>query len=120
MKINVEKELGIKKDFEVKASNINVERALGMQLAMAKMDDTEDKEAVEVMQMTLDSIKNSSQYVKTTLKLNEKQATLVDEMEMQDTLMLVNRICMRIMGNSDEEIEKMFAESAVDGDLEKE
>ena len=42
-------------------------------------------------------------------------------METSDTAMLVNRICMRLMGNTDEEIEAIFndTEEMSPEDLEK-
>jgi len=115
MKINLKEELGLNKNFEVKTSNINVERALEMQLSMAKADATEGKSGLEIIQMTLDSVKSASQFIKDMLKMSAKESTLVDDMETGDTMLLVNRICLRLMGNTDEEIKEMFAEP-VDGE----
>ena len=115
MKISVEKELGIKKEFEVKASNMNMEKSIQMQLSMAKMDNIQGKEGVEILEQTLKTIQDSSQFVKDMLKMNAKESALIDNMEMADTMQLVNRICLRVMGNTDEEIEEMFAEP-VDGE----
>lgn len=121
MKISVEKELGIKKEFEVATSNINVERAFEMQLDLAKRDDISEKTGLEILQLSLDTMRKSVAYIKETLKLNKTQCTLVDEMETSDTAMLVNRICMRLMGNTDEEIEAIFnsTEEMSPEDLEK-
>ena len=47
--------------------------------------------------------------------MNAKESALIDDMEMADTMQLVNRICLRVMGNTDEEIKEMFAEP-VDGE----
>lgn len=121
MKISVEKELGIKKEFEVPTSNINVERAFQMQLDLAKRDDISEKTGLEILQLSLDTMRKSVDYIKETLKLNKTQCALVDEMETSDTAMLVNRICMRLMGNTDEEIEAIFnsTEEMSPEDLEK-
>lgn len=121
MKISVEKELGIKKEFEVATSNINVERAFQMQLDLAKRDDISEKTGLEILQLSLDTMRKSVDYIKKTLKLNKTQCALVDEMETSDTAMLVNRICMRLMGNTDEEIEAIFnsTEETSPEDLEK-
>ena len=116
IKINVEKELGIKKDFDVATSNINVEGALKMQYNAAVASDIEEKTGAEILEMNLKSLRDNSNYVKNTLKLTEKQSVLVDEMSTLDTAFLVNRICLRIMGNSDEEIEAIYADID-DGDL---
>jgi len=116
IKINVEKELGIKKDFDVATSNINVEGALKMQYNAAVASDIEEKTGAEILEMNLKSLRDNSNYVKNILKLTEKQCALVDEMSTLDTAFLVNRICLRIMGNSDEEIEAIYADID-DGDL---
>lgn len=115
MKINLKEELGLNKDFEVKASNMNMEKSIQMQLSMAKMDNIQGKEGVEILEQTLKTIQDSSQFVKDMLKMNAKESALIDDMEMTDTMQLVNRICLRVMGNTDEEIKEMFAEP-VDGE----
>ena len=106
MKINLKEELGLNKDFEVKASNMNMEKSIQMQLSMAKMDNIQGKEGVEILEQTLKTIQDSSQFVKDMLKMNAKESALIDDMEMTDTMQLVNRICLRVMGNTDEEIKK--------------
>lgn len=109
MKINVNEELGIKKPIEVRATNLNMERSLQMQLDLAKAGDVaEDTDILETLEQSLKMVKKMTDYIKNILKLSDIQSEKVDELEQEETAVFVNRLCLRIMGNTDEEIEALF------------
>lgn len=113
MKINVNEELGIKKPIEVRATNLNMERSLQMQLDLAKAGDIaegEDVDVIATLQQSLDIVRKMTQFIKNILKLSDVQSEKVDDLNQEETAMLVNRLCLRIMGNSDEEIKELFTE----------
>ncbi|WP_373821086.1 phage tail tube assembly chaperone [Jeotgalibaca porci] len=116
IKISLQKELGIKKDFEIKTSNRNIMKVTEMQLKMAQAEDTEGKTGIEIMKMSLEAIKANVDFLTDIFKLNKEQVGRLEDMDTTETTILVNRVFMRLMGNTDEEVEAIFAEPVEDGE----
>lgn len=116
IKISLQKELGIKKDFEIKTSNRNIMKVTEMQLKMAQAEDTEGKTGIEIMKMSLEAIKANVDFLTDIFKLNKEQVGRLEDMDTTKTTILVNRVFMRLMGNTDEEVEAIFAEPVEDGE----
>ncbi len=116
IKISLQKELGIKKDFEIKTSNRNIMKVTEMQLKMAQTEDTKGKTGIEIMKMSLEAIKANVDFLTDIFKLNKEQVGRLEDMDTTETTILVNRVFMRLMGNTDEEVEAIFAEPVEDGE----
>lgn len=116
IKISLQKELGIKKDFEIKTSNRNIMKVTEMQLKMAQAEDTDGKTGIEIMKMSLEAIKANVDFLTDIFKLNKEQVGRLEDMDTTETTILVNRVFMRLMGNTDEEVEAIFAEPVEDGE----
>lgn len=116
IKISLQKELGIKKDFEIKTSNRNIMKVTEMQLKMAQAEDTKGKTGIEIMKMSLEAIKANVDFLTDIFKLNKEQVGRLEDMDTTETTILVNRVFMRLMGNTDEEVEAIFAEPVEDGE----
>lgn len=116
IKISLQKELGIKKDFEIKTSNRNIMKVTEMQLKMAQAEDTEGKTGIEIMKMSLEAIKANVDFLTDIFKLNKEQVGRLEDMDTTETTILVNRVFMRLMGNTDEEVEAIFAKPVEDGE----
>ncbi len=116
IKISLQKELGIKKDFEIKTSNRNIMKVTEMQLKMAQAEDTEGKTGIEIMKMSLEAIKANVDFLTDIFKLNKEQVGRLEDMDTTETTILVNRVFMRLMGNTDEEVEAIFSEPVEDGE----
>lgn len=100
------------KKFSVKASNRNLLKSYEMELFLAKTADTNGKTYVETVRDNIELIKNSSEFLKDTLKLNNKQVELVKDMDRDLTVSIVNRIILRLKGLSDEDVTKIQEEVA--------
>ncbi|WP_373792533.1 phage tail tube assembly chaperone [Jeotgalibaca porci] len=116
IKISLQKELGIKKDFEIKTSNRNIMKVTEMQLKMAQTEDTKGKTGIEIMKMSLEAIKANVDFLTDIFKLNKEQVGRLEDMDTTETTILVNRVFMRLMGNTDEEVEAIFSEPVEDGE----
>lgn len=104
VKINVAKELGIKKSFEVKESNKNIRKTWQLQKLMTKLsidqeleDSDNPEKAEEMIDMMLDVQNQVINYVVDILKLTEAQAEKVDELEFNDTIGLATRISSELL-----------------------
>ncbi len=104
VKINVLKELGIKKSFEVKESNKNIRKTWELQKLMTKLSidqdeaDTEDPEkAEELIDMMLDVQAKVMDYVVNILSLTEAQADKVDDLSFDETVQLATRISAELL-----------------------
>ena len=136
VKINVNKELGIKVPFDIKRTNKKVEDAYTFQLetarfeksmdefdkkmqAMSKMesdkesdansDDHDEKIAEEVLknfEVQRDHIRKVQAYISDTLKLTKKQKEPLGDLEVNETSMLAAKICAIIMGAEQSDIEE--------------
>ena len=117
MKINL-KELG--KTYEVKASNKNMRAIYQLQLDMNKvatLEETDDPMAL--IQAQLDASKKVESFIIDILKLNKKEQEKLDDMDSETTIMLSQRISMKLMGLSDEEVEKALTEDDTDEEGKK-
>jgi len=104
VKINVLKELGIKKSFDVKESNKNIRKTWELQKMMTKLSidqeeaNTEDPEkAEELIDMMLDVQANVMDYVVNILGLTETQADKVDDLSFDETVQLATRISAELL-----------------------
>lgn len=139
VKINVNRELGIKVPFDIKRTNKKVEDAYTFQLetarfeksmnefdkkmqAMSKMesdkesdansDDHDEKIAEEVLknfEVQRDHIRKVQAYISDTLKLTKKQKEPLGDLEVNETSMLAAKICAIIMGAEQSDIEENTA-----------
>ncbi|WP_424349939.1 phage tail tube assembly chaperone [Latilactobacillus sp. 5-91] len=135
VKINVNKELGIKVPFDVKRSNKRVEEAYTFQLEAARFekgveefnekmqtmsktesdkesdddsDNQDEKMAEELLknfEVQRDYVRKVQEYITDTLKLTKKQKETLGDMEVGETNMLAAKICAIIMGAERSDIE---------------
>lgn len=104
VKINLKKELGIAKSFEVKESNKNIRATWQLQKLMTKLSinqeeaNTDDPEkAEEMIDMMLDVQEKVITYIVSVLKLTDTQAEKVDELEFNETFGLATRISSELL-----------------------
>lgn len=104
VKINVAKELGIKKPFEVKESNKNMRKTWRLQKLMTqlsidqKLADSDSPEKVEKMiDLMLDVQSELIDYVASLLKLTDVQAEKLDDLEFNETRDLAVKISAALM-----------------------
>ena len=132
VKINVNKELGIKVPFDVKRTNKKVEDAYTFQLETARFEkgmdefnekmqamseaasdddsnDHDEKIANEILknfEVQRDHIRKVQAYISDTLKLTKKQKEPLGDLEVNETSMLAAKICAIIMGAEQSDIEE--------------
>lgn len=95
------------KKFNFRATNKNVRKTVKMQLVLAKSEDIENKapqEQLEDIDTMLDVV---MEYIKDVLKLDSKSVDKLEDMEMNETIDLANKIAMRIMGIDEQEAKKV-------------
>lgn len=103
VKINVKKELGIAKNFEVKESNKNIRATWELQKLMTKLaidqeQDSQDPEQAEIMiDMMLDVQSKVITYIVDILKLTDAQAEKVDDLGFNETVELATRISAELL-----------------------
>lgn len=117
MKINL-KELG--KTYEVKASNKNMRAIYQLQLDMNKvatLEETDDPMAL--IQAQLDATTKVENFITDILKLNKKEQEKLDDMDSETTIMLSQRISMKLMGMSDADIDQALSEDDTDEEGKK-
>lgn len=130
VKINLNKELGIKKPFDVKRINKRVEAAYSFQLEGARfelfiedvqkraMNADGDADMSEEEQNTIradvislyekqrDHLRNMMNYIVETVGLNKKQSELLEELEVDETSDLAGKIAAIMMGANPDELEE--------------
>ena len=115
-------ELNKDKPFFVKTTNANMRLVLNFQLLLAKSDDLseqakEDADSVkssDILKEQLKIIDSTTELIQNILHLNEKQLKRLDDMETEDSILLANRITMRMNGFTEKEIQKMYEEDVDD------
>lgn len=130
-------ELDNQKPFFVETTNSNMRKALEFQLVLADSDDLNEraKEAskineqlkkdgekptekevtfAEMTRSNLNVLDSTLGFIKKMLHLNEKQNKRLDSMGQENTILLANRITMRMNGLSEREIK-----DALTGDNDK-
>lgn len=95
-----------KKKFQIKQTNKNMLLTYDQQLLMAKNQDIEEKEFVEQIELARATVSGTEEYLKTILKLTDKQQETLDDLEQDETIDLANYVMMRLMGMSDADIKK--------------
>lgn len=98
-KINVKKELGIAKSFEIKETNRNWINAVRFMRSGAKMAIERQQSGDEAQDMydslgdTEETLKGAIDYIANTLKLTETQTEKIyEDMNFDDTIQLAQRI----------------------------
>ena len=117
MKINL-KELG--KTYEVKASNKNMRAIYQLQLDMNKvatLEETDDPMAL--IQAQLDATTKVENFITDILKLSKKEQEKLDDMDSETTIMLSQRISMKLFGMSDKDIDEALSEDDTDEEGKK-
>ena len=100
----------LNKRFQVKASNKNIRKTYELQLMLAQSEDIADDEPVESIKATLKLTNDVFAYVVDILKLTDKQAEKLDDLESTQVIEISNHIAMRLMGLSEEDIKKANAD----------
>lgn len=98
----------LKKKFDVATSNKVIKLTYRTQLAMAKAGDTDDKTSIEQIEASLKMTEMGEKYLKDVLKLSESQCEKIDDLDIDETVELVNYVIMRVTGLTDEDIEKYY------------
>lgn len=103
------KELG--KTFDVKATNKNMRKVYQLQLDMNKVATLEDdNDPMAMIQAQLDATTKVEDFIVTVLKLNAKEQEKLDDMESEETIMMSQRISMKLLGMSDKDIKEALTE----------
>ena len=103
VKINVAKELGIKKSIEVKESNKNIRKTWQLQKLMTKLsidqeqDSNDPEKAEEMIDMMLDVQTKVIEYVVDVLNLTDTQVDKVDDLSFDETVQLATRISSELL-----------------------
>lgn len=105
-----------KAPFSVKASIKNLKKTYVMQLHMAKLQDSlKEDELVENVQAISDSLQETVDYVVDVLKLKSNEVEKLEELDQEELMSLAQRLNLRIMGMSEQEIEDIQNESDEEG-----
>lgn len=95
-----------KMPFEVKATVKNLKKTYKVQLKLATLEDAMDEDTpVESLQSVLDALENVTDYVVDMLKLKDTEIEKLEELDQEELMTLAQRLYMRIMGMSEQEIE---------------
>ena len=95
-----------KTQFEVKATVNNLKKTYKVQLKLATLEDAMDEDTpVESLQSVLDALENVTDYVVDMLKLKDTEIEKLEELDQEELMTLAQRLYMRIMGMSEQEIE---------------
>lgn len=95
-----------KTPFEVKATVKNLKKTYKVQLKLATLEDAMDEDTpVESLQSVLDALENVTDYVVDMLKLKDTEIEKLEELDQEERMTLAQRLYMRIMGMSEQEIE---------------
>lgn len=121
-----------KTPFEVKASIKNLKKTYKIQLKLAKLREVFNEESLDTVddgvekteeellkeeiaenernlikaQTAMDGLNSIIDYVVDMLKLNESEADALEELSQDDVMIIAQRLNMRLMGNTEEEVEK--------------
>lgn len=87
------------KPFEVKTNNRNIKRAIKLQLAVSKLDDTKNKGLTEISADTLAFFDSEKAFFADVLKLNKKQVDDFDDLDFQHTMEMLGELITKMMGN---------------------
>lgn len=108
-----------KASFEVKASVKNLKKTYGIQLKLATLEDSMQEDApVESLQAVLGALDNVTEYVVDMLKLKPAEIEALEDLSQEDVMAIAQRLNMRLMGMSEDEIEKALKETDDDEGLE--
>lgn len=98
----------LKKKFNVATSNKVIKLTYRTQLAMAHAGDTDEKTSTERIEASLKMTEMGENYLRDVLKLSDSQYEKIDDLDVDETVELVNYVIMRVTGLTDEEIEKYY------------
>lgn len=94
---------------EVKSSQKNMRLTYKFQLLMAKAQTFKDMDLEDSIKASLDMLDQVNDYLITVLKLNDKQVELLDDLTVEETTQIANKVALRMMGLSEEEVEDALA-----------
>ncbi|MFT8557886.1 phage tail tube assembly chaperone [Liquorilactobacillus hordei] len=94
------------KRFRFKASNKNMRATVKLQLMLAKAEDMGNKEPKEQLEDFLNMTSTVEDYINNLLKLNKEQYEKLEDLEFNETVEIANLIASKIMGISNDEVEK--------------
>lgn len=104
-----------KAPFEVKASVKNLKKTYAIQLKLATLEDSMQEDApVESLQAVLGALDGVTEYVVDMLKLKPAEIEALEGLSQEDVMTIAQRLNMRLMGMSEDEIKKALAESKDD------
>jgi len=89
--------LGIKKPIVVFESNRNQIAAMKTQLALMQLDSLGDKEPQEILEAYTGAIETEAQFLKSILKLTDKQVDAIYDLTQEETVELTMQVIMKIM-----------------------
>jgi len=89
--------LGIKKPIIVFESNRNQIAAMKTQLALMQLDSLGDKEPQEILEAYTGAIETEAQFLKSILKLTDKQVDAIYDLTQEETVELTMQVIMKIM-----------------------
>lgn len=106
VKVNLKKELGIAKSFEIKQSNKNIRAAWVLEKAFAKIGIEQElankEETSESQESFIDALMEFQEqviaYVVNTLHLTSKQAEAVDDLTFDETASLAGKLTALVLG----------------------
>ncbi|WP_290033891.1 phage tail tube assembly chaperone [Ligilactobacillus cholophilus] len=104
MKIKLDKLPFTKKTYDIKASVKNMRLTYKLQLAFAKTNDLDNKSDEELVNVFLEMFEESEKYLKTVLKLSDKQAEELEDMTQEDLVGTANTIAMKLLGISEDDV----------------
>lgn len=104
-----EKLLNITKPVEVKSSQKNMRLTYKFQLLMAKAQTFNDMDLEDSIKASLDMLDQVNDYLIAVLKLDDKQIELLDDLTVEETTQIANKVALRMMGLSEEEVEDALA-----------
>lgn len=123
-------EIGVNKAVEVKQSNKNMRLFLTLQLDLAKTADlsdqiaeaSEDEAQDKVMAQFKQALHSSNltiEFITELLKLNKSQTEKLEDLDIESTNNLANRLGMRLQGMSEKQVADIFSNNSEDDDSKK-
>ena len=108
-----------KTPFEVKASVKNLKKTYAVQLNLAKLEDAMSEDApVASMEAVLGALDNVTDYIVNMLNLKPGEVEKFEDLSQEDVMNIAQRLTMRLMGMTEDEIIKALAENDAKDDDE--
>lgn len=104
------------KPFEVKGSVKNLKKTYAIQLKLANMQEESEQNPVESLKSMMEALNELSAYIVDILHLSKPQQEKLEDLSQDDLMRITRYLNMRLMGMSDDDIEKAQAEADEDGE----